>query len=365
MIERFMRLNDVLARVTGLRLVRDSQLESIGFYRQRRAMNDANREAAAILDVMAHHNRRPLSPFLKSRADEYARDVLGSLDYAPWLYVYAAYQGTFREGWMPDNFYHLRVVPEVGNAISRVTGNKSFTSLVLKTESLPDLAYRIGGNFYDRDFAVIDRDALARLAADFSHVFVKEDGSGGGVAVQKIVAKAIADHEFQGDCVVQRPIRQHPLFDALSPQSVATLRITTARDPAGAFSVRGAFLRLGRAGRDCVVAAEAFDVIVKGADGALDELGYDGEWRALAAHPDTGAPLSGLVVPHFRRVLEFCLSLHAKVPHVSVVGWDVAITSDDGIALIEWNGGHCDIKFCETVTGPHYSDMGWERFKGV
>ncbi|HEY2836820.1 MAG TPA: sugar-transfer associated ATP-grasp domain-containing protein, partial [Rhizomicrobium sp.] len=350
-----MRLNDILARVTGLRLVRDSQLESVGFYRQRRAMDVSNREALAILDVMAHHNHRPLSPFLKSRADDYARDILGSLDYAPWLYVYAAYQDTFREGWMPDNFYHLRVVPAVGNAISRVTGHKSFTNLVLKTESLPDLAYRIGGNFYDRDFAVIDRNALSRLSADFSHVFVKEDGGFGGSAVKKIAAKAIADHDFSGDCVVQRPIRQHPLFDDLSPQSVATLRITTARDSSGTFGMRGAFLRLGRAGRDCVVAAEAFDVIVKGADGELDALGYDGEWRANAAHPDTGATLAGLAVPHFRRAVVFCLGLHAKVPHVSVIGWDVAITSDDGIALMEWNGGHCDIKFCETMTGPHYT----------
>ena len=360
-----MRLNDVLARVTGRRLVRDSQLESIGFYRQRRAMHEANREALAILDVMARRNGRVLSPFLKKRADDYAREILGSLDYAPWLYVYAAYQGRFREGWMPDNFYHLRVLPKVANAITRVTGHKSFTNLVLKTQALPDLAYRIGGNFYDRNLAVIDRKALSRLAADFSHVFVKEDGSFGGNAVKKIAARAIADHDFSKDCVVQRPIRQHRLFDDLSPQSVATLRITTARNPSGGLSQRGAFLRLGRAGRDCVVAAEALDVIVTGVEGELDSLGYDGEWRALAAHPDTAAPLSGLKVPQFRRAVDFCLSLHAKVPHVSMIGWDVAITSDEDIALIEWNGGHCDIKFCETITGPHYTDMGWERFKGV
>src|SRR5262249_44839891 len=168
-----------------------------------------------------------------------------------------------------------------------------------------------------------------------------------------------------GDCVVQRPIRQHAMFDALLPQSVATLRVTTARDPSGTIGMRGAFLRLGRTGSDCVIASEAFDVIVKGADGELDELGYDGEWRGLAAHPDTGAALAGLAVPHFRRAVEFCLSLHAKVPHVSVIGWDLAITSDEDIALIEWNGAHCDVKFCEMVTGPHYSDMGWERFRGV
>ena len=360
-----MKLNDILARVTGLRVVRDSDLESIGFYRQRRATRDANREAMAVLDVMARHNGRPLSSRLKTQAREYAREVLGSLDYVPWLYVYVAFQGRFREGWMPDNFYHLRVVPKICNDISRVTGHKSFTNLVLKTESLPDLAYCIGGKFYDRDFAIIDRPRLARLASEFDHVFVKEDGGWGGSAVRKIASEALADHDFSADCVIQRPIVQHALFDDLSPQSVATLRITTARDPAGAFGMRGAFLRLGRAGGDRVIAANSLDVIVSGADGELDGLGYDGEWRAHAAHPDTGAMLAGLAVPHFRRAVEFCLGLHAKVPHVPVIGWDVAITREEDIALIEWNGGHCDIKFCETITGPHYADMGWERYRGV
>ena len=357
-----MGLNDVLARVTGLRVVRSRHLESIGFFRRRRATGEANREAMAVLDVMARYNRRPLQSGLKSMADDYAAGVLGSLDYAPWLYVYAAFQGVFKPGWMPDNFYQLCVVPRIGNAVTTVTGHKSFTNLVLKTESLPDLGYCIGGNFYDRDLILIDRAALSRLASPFDHVFVKTDGGWGGQGVRKIASQALAEHVFASDCVIQRPIVQHPLFDDLSPHAVATLRITTARAPDGGFDMRGAFLRLGRAGGDHVKAADSLDVIVRGADGELDELGYDGDWRAFAAHPDTGKTLKGLVVPHFQRAVELCLTLHAKVPHVPVIGWDVAVTNGDDIELIEWNGGHCDIKFCETVTGPHYADMGWERF---
>src|SRR5580692_5042672 len=201
-----MWINDFLARATGLRLVRDSHLEGLGFYHRRRATDAANREALAVVDMMARHNRRPLSSRLKKQADAYAVDVLGHLNYAPWLQAYAAFQGRFREGWMPDNFYHLRVVPRITDAVSVATGLKSFTNVVLKTDALPDLAYHIGGVFYDRDLDVIDRAALLTLAAPFEHVFVKPDGGWGGKGVEKISVAAIADHVFADNCVVQRPI---------------------------------------------------------------------------------------------------------------------------------------------------------------
>ncbi len=45
-----------------------------------------------------------------------------------------------------------------------------------------------------------------------------------------------------------------------------------------------------------------------------------------------------------------------------MIGWDLAINRDGGVDLIEWNGGYCGVKFCEAMSGPHYRDMGWERF---
>jgi hypothetical protein len=31
-------------------------------------------------------------------------------------------------------------------------------------------------------------------------------------------------------------------------------------------------------------------------------------------------------------------------------------------ARIEWNGGHCDIKFSEATTGPCFTGLNWSRF---
>src|SRR5579871_2637018 len=255
-----MWLNDFLARATGLRVVPDTWLDELSFRHHRRATDEANREAISVVEVMARHNGRPLSSLLKRQAEAYAAEVLGGLEYAPWLQAYAACQGRFHEGWMPDNFYHLEVVPRITDAVSVATSRKTFTNVVLRTEALPDLAYHIGGVFYDRDFAVIDRATLVKLASPFAHVFVKPDGGWGGEGVKKIASAAVADHAFSDNCVVQRPIRQHPMFEELSPQSVATLRITTAWCPDGAISARGAFLRLGRAGSEWVTVKDSMDV---------------------------------------------------------------------------------------------------------
>ena len=45
-----------------------------------------------------------ISPKIKKQSREYAQDVLGWTGYAPWLNVYSAIAGKFKEGWIPDNY---------------------------------------------------------------------------------------------------------------------------------------------------------------------------------------------------------------------------------------------------------------------
>ena len=162
--------------------------------------------------------------------------------------------------------------------------------------------------------------------------------------------------------MLQRPILPHSSLAEIFPGAVATLRVTTARAPSGEISRRGAYLRLGRKGTAWVMSLNSVEVAVTDEEGTLDALGYDEHWRAWPKHPDTGVVFAGRRVPEFRRAVELCLKLHAKAPHMPIVGWDVAVNRDNQIELIEWNGGHCDIKFCEAHSGPYYRDMGWERF---
>lgn len=354
-----MLINDILSKIMGVRLVREKYLEDILKRNESSKLND---KAAKCLHVMTTVNGKSLSPALRKQSDEYAREVLGDLEYAPWLYVYCAMQGKFREGWMPENYFHLIVVPKIMKGLSDLTTLKTFSNLLLRTDALPDIAYSIDGVCYDRDYRIISRAEMAAIAKSHGDVYVKGDGGEAGNNIKRLSGEALQDHVFSDDGVVQSAIRPHPFFDEFVTGAVATLRITTVKTPSGKVALRGARLRFGRSDSSWLTSSRSVRVAILDREGTLDEFGYTPEWRAWSAHPDTGVPFAGRKVPSFARAADLCLELHANLPHFAVIGWDVAVNREGKPELIEWNGGHCAISFQEGLDGPHFSDMGWERF---
>lgn len=61
-----------------------------------------------------------------------------------------------------------------------------------------------------------------------------------------------------------------------------------------------------------------------------------GKRRWHSHHPDTGAPIEGVQVPHWREVCAGLLSVVSAFPYLTYVGWDVVVT-DDGFMVIEGN----------------------------
>jgi hypothetical protein len=120
-------------------------------------------------------------------------------------------------------------------------------------------------------------------------------------------------------------------------------------------------LRLGRSSKEWVQTESQIQIAIAD-NGELAPRGYLPDWRSCVSHPDTGFVFEGGRIPEFDRALQLCLAMHSKLPHIPVIGWDLAINSNSQIEIIEWNGGYSGIKFDEAVSGPHYKDMRWERF---
>src|SRR3984957_17154807 len=155
------------------------------------------KEALQALSAIEADESQKLTPTLKKTVDEYSIDVFGSKRYAPWLYVYTLLRGEFKEGWMPDNFFGKIVCPRVNKELMAVTGFKTFSNIVLKTEALPDIGYYIDGKFYDRDLSVTDSSKICELArAGNAHVFVKKDRSGRGDGILKLTVDKVTDEHF-------------------------------------------------------------------------------------------------------------------------------------------------------------------------
>ena len=357
-----MRINDFLARSLGLRITRERHLQGLGFHSRRDRTRIINGEAADALHAMQSFNGRTLTPALKRKSDEYAVEILGSPEYAPWLYVFSALRGEFLEGWMPENYYHIEVVPRIIKGLADITTLKSFSNLLLRSDALPDIAYHIDGIFYDRDYRLISRADMMDLVRPHGDVFIKGDGGGRGNKIRRLSADALADHEFTEDCALQKPIRPHPFFEEFMTGALATLRITTVKTLKGTVEMRGAGLRFGRAGTEWLISEKSVRVAIVDDAGAFDPMGYTPDWRAWPAHPDTGVCFAERRIPAFAEAVNFCRTLHARLPHFAIIGWDVAINRDGAVELVEWNGGHGGITLSEAVNGPHFKDMGWERF---
>lgn len=55
-------------------------------------------------------------------------------------------------------------------------------------------------------------------------------------------------------------------------------------------------------------------------------------------HPDSGQQITGVQVPNMKEMMDFVRDAHLRlIPHVPLCGWDVALTANDGMLLLEGN----------------------------
>ena len=73
-----------------------------------------------------------------------------------------------------------------------------------------------------------------------------------------------------------------------------------------------------------------------GTMGPVVSMGPDGRPAYSRVHPETGAAVEGVIVPHWARLAERMVALAADYPFIPYVGWDLVIT-DAGMRIFEGN----------------------------
>jgi hypothetical protein len=298
------------------------------------------------------------------RADAYAREVLGHACYAPWLYVYTAVAGRFKEGWIPDNYYGRIVVPKLKGAYGVASSLKGLQRAMFASDAFPDVAYYANGLFIKPDDTPIAPDAVAReLFAGRDRLVFKIDNSRQGKGIFFFDRKSfdIGKIKALGSGVFQDVIVQHDALGCFAPRSVATLRLTTAVNDEGTVSVRACYLRLGRDADTHVQSNSHVRIPVDCLTGKLSENGYLTDWTLVQAHPDSKIRFAGVTVPSFDECVATVQALHQKVLFDRCVGWDLAIAVDGSVKVMECNAEHNDIKFSEATQGPCFADLRWDR----
>lgn len=141
-----------------------------------------------------------------------------------------------------------------------------------------------------------------------------------------------------GDWLIEAYFTQHPVLASINPTSVNTIRIWVLRHASGKSEVVTAYLRIGRAGAT-VDNVEGGGIVadIDRKTGIL-RMAQDADMRRRfhACHPDHGAPVEGVSLPHWMEVERVAKMALGVFPELNFAGLDIAI-GPDGPVVLELN----------------------------
>ena len=164
---------------------------------------------------------------------------------------------------------------------------------------------------------------------------------GGDAFTAEALVAHLAERSASADYLLQPRLRNHPDLARISSGGLSTVRVVTAMEsPDGEPQVLVTALRMalssstvdnfGEGGLAAPVDPETgiLGLAIKKnlADAALD----------FAVHPATGHLIEGTLVPLWDEVVALARQAHRSFPHLLVVGWDIAVTTE-GVVVVEGN----------------------------
>lgn len=323
-----------------------------------------NRTAFKRLKLIEKRIGYKLSNSLISQCDEYAKDILGHKKYAPGLYVYAAMENKFKEGWIPENYHFDHYVIKNDALYSDLSELKPLTSRILNTNYVPDLIYINNGKFIEpSSLRVISKEQAFKIAfAEQNRVIFKSNNSKQGRGVTFVDKLDWQSYHFEGlSGVVQKIINQHNVFNQLFPYPGATIRLTSVFNNKGIATVRAAYLRLGRddakSNSTHVMSENHIRVGIDLETGEFFEYGHTPSLEEINSHPDTNKKFKGLVIPNFRTICSKIEDLHTHFPFVTSIGWDVTVNDKEELEIMEWNTANNGIIYDQIIYGPCFADL--------
>jgi hypothetical protein len=304
----------------------------------------------------------PLASNIKEECKSYASDVLKDVRYAPWLFAYSAAAGEFREGWLPSNYWGKVIVPKIQGPQGKVSELKSMNRTIFHSEYFPDLLSYANQIFVCKNGKVINpRKVKDFLFSAVSRVIFKPDNARKGLGIRVYSPETFDEfwaNESQSG-VFQEFIDQDEELSSFFSSAVSTLRLNTAINLDGNPELRSAHLRFGTGGDTHVSDSTQIRMPVCMETGAFAEFGYTPKWGTISHHPDSNKKFDGVNYPNFMEAKKVVNELHANIPYIRCVGWDVCVDKCGKVKVMEWNGRQNGISFPEATQGPCFTGLGW------
>lgn len=163
-----------------------------------------------------------------------------------------------------------------------------------------------------------------------------------GVLTGPQLRDRLAAQSLAAPRLVQRRLINQRALQPFSNGALVTVRVLTCLDEHGAPEAVAAVFRMAIGDNRTVdnIHAGGIAATVDLASGVLSQasdLGMDARRGWLDHHPDTGAAITGTILPGWPDMRALALRAHAAFADRVCIGWDVALTTT-GACLVEGNG---------------------------
>lgn len=177
---------------------------------------------------------------------------------------------------------------------------------------------------------------------DYRHTGVYEDARGRTMDESELL-RHLRQLPFKEGLVVQPRRVNHAAMTDVNNGALSTVRIVTCRNEHGNFEPTNAVLRMAQGDNRVVDNFHAGGLaaqvdLASGQLGRATDLGLTPAVGWCDTHPDSGAPITGRVLPFWDATLDLVTRAHAAFADRVIIGWDVGIMPD-GPELVEGNGG--------------------------
>ncbi|WP_431108826.1 sugar-transfer associated ATP-grasp domain-containing protein [Winogradskyella poriferorum] len=350
--------------MTTLRKQIKNSISKIRVFEDNRDRNGAARRHLKVVE----QEKGKLSASDKKRCDEYAKEVLGSKSYAPWLYTYTAFSGKFKEGWIPDNYYGQHVIPNINGDYGKICHKKAVIESLIKVSHSIDICYYTNQLFIDTNYQILNENSIKNLIfAQSDKVVFKLETSEQGKGIYFFDENNFDVSKIKrlGNGVFQNYISQHPYFFNFTRNSVATIRITTVCNDLGEISVRAGWLKFAQGDDTHCMGDATIKVPYDIKTGKLYDHAYFGSWKSMTKLPDNDYSFAQTQLPQYDKCISEVKRMHSNIPFARCLGWDLMVDDADNVVVIEVNGGHSGIRFTEAVQGPCFKGLNWENLHKI
>lgn len=138
--------------------------------------------------------------------------------------------------------------------------------------------------------------------------------------------------------ILEELLRNHPDIAKLNPHALNTLRIVTITDKDKNVHLLCTVIRIGGSGSIIDNLSQGGIVCpIDAQTGKICQHGIDLWGKKFTHHPESHIELSNYQIPLWQQVINTVKEAATKTDGVRYVGWDIAVTSDGRVEIIEAN----------------------------